>query len=170
MESKTEEPNIRSIWRRGEDSRTIPLSANSNNNHMGRNSPSLNNLHNENGGLQGNGASTPGGISFQDMTIVLADKITIINTKSSHRPTTINVTASMKEEKIVKFMFSASVRTSQKINNLVAQSRVRAIPILQWCQSNVAQTGREYNRCNYPWGNCAETIEYKTSGIYSNLD
>ena len=46
--------------------RTTQLSVNSNNNHMGHNNPSLDNLHNENGVLQGNGASTPEGISFQD--------------------------------------------------------------------------------------------------------
>ncbi|CAG8790249.1 40202_t:CDS:2 [Gigaspora margarita] len=50
----------------GEDSRTTPLLTNSNNNHMGRNSSPLDNLHNKNGVLQGNGASTPEGISFQD--------------------------------------------------------------------------------------------------------
>ncbi|RHZ59859.1 hypothetical protein Glove_360g20 [Diversispora epigaea] len=66
QKSKTGEPNICSIWCRGEDIKTIQLSTNSNNNHMGRNSPPLDNLHNDNGVLQRNGASTPEGISFQD--------------------------------------------------------------------------------------------------------
>ncbi|CAG8617166.1 3831_t:CDS:2 [Acaulospora colombiana] len=65
-ESKTGEPNIYSVWCRREAGRTTPLSAISNNNNMGRNSPPLDNLHNENGVLQGNGASRPEKISFQN--------------------------------------------------------------------------------------------------------
>ncbi|CAJ0749652.1 332_t:CDS:2 [Entrophospora sp. SA101] len=66
QESKTGEPNICSVWCRGEDGKTTTLSTNSNNNHMGRGSPSLDNLHHENEGFRGNGTSKPEKISFQN--------------------------------------------------------------------------------------------------------
>ena len=63
------------------------------------------------------------------MLIALADKITMMETRRSHRPAAVNVTISAEKVKIVKFMLS--VRTSQRINNLVAISRVSYIPILE---------------------------------------
>ncbi|CAG8511300.1 10437_t:CDS:2, partial [Acaulospora morrowiae] len=45
QESKTGEPNIYSVLCQGEDGKTTPLSTNSNNNYIGRGSPSLDNLH-----------------------------------------------------------------------------------------------------------------------------
>ncbi|CAG8743884.1 4676_t:CDS:1 [Funneliformis mosseae] len=46
--------------------------------------------------------------------------------------------------KIVKFMFGASVRSgaekkSYENNELIAMLRVKTMPILQWCHSNVAK-------------------------------
>ncbi|CAG8746441.1 7797_t:CDS:2, partial [Funneliformis caledonium] len=66
QESKTGEPNICSVWCQGEDGKITSLSTNSNNNHMGHGSPSLDNLHYENEGFRGNGASRPEEISFQN--------------------------------------------------------------------------------------------------------
>ncbi|CAG8438565.1 3167_t:CDS:2 [Funneliformis mosseae] len=58
--------NLSSVWRRGEASKTTTLSANSNNNHMGRSNSTLDGLHNANGFYQGNGASRSETMSFQN--------------------------------------------------------------------------------------------------------
>ena len=103
------------------------------------------------------------------MLIILANKITMMETNALGRPTTVNVTPSMKKGKIVKFMFGASVRsgiqtgtiTNKENSKSIAMSRVRTIPILQWCHSNVAQTRKESDRCNYSWCNCAESVPWR---------
>ena len=76
------------------------------------------------------------------MLIILANKITMMKLNALGRPTAVNVTASMKEGKIVKFMFGVSVRsgiktqtvprhTLYKNNRLIAMSRVEITPTLQ---------------------------------------
>ncbi|CAG8697061.1 11925_t:CDS:2 [Funneliformis mosseae] len=78
------------------------------------------------------------------MLIILADKIIMMVTNVNDRPTAVNVTISAEKMKIVKFMFGASVRSgagkkSYENNELIAMSRVKTMPILQWCHSNVAK-------------------------------
>ncbi|CAI2191017.1 11407_t:CDS:2 [Funneliformis geosporum] len=55
-------PDIYSVWPRREANRAT----NYNKNHMGRCSPPLDNIYNEKGVLQGNGASRPEKIFFQN--------------------------------------------------------------------------------------------------------
>ncbi|EXX78947.1 hypothetical protein RirG_010330 [Rhizophagus irregularis DAOM 197198w] len=101
------------------------------------------------------------------MQITLADKITEMEPNALGRPTTVNVMASMKEGKIVKFMFGTSVRCGiatrtitkgmvYRNNQLIAKSRAANIPILLWCRKNIVLTEKELKTCDYPWGNCAE--------------
>ncbi|CAG8610239.1 8026_t:CDS:2 [Paraglomus brasilianum] len=91
-------------------------------------SPPSDNLHNENGVLQGNGASRPEEIFFR-MLIILADKIAMMEPNVLGRPRAVNVTAvnvmaSMKEGKIVKFMFGASVCSGiqQEMNKMLYEN------------------------------------------------
>ncbi|RIA85009.1 hypothetical protein C1645_741878 [Glomus cerebriforme] len=63
---QSEESNIYSVRPPRETGGTTPLSANSNNNHMGRSSPPLDDSRNENGVFRGNGASRPEKISYQN--------------------------------------------------------------------------------------------------------
>ncbi|GBC07465.1 hypothetical protein RclHR1_07490010 [Rhizophagus clarus] len=64
--SLQETTNLYSVWRRGEANRATPLSANSNSNCLGCSSPTLDDLHNEYGVYQENGASRPERISFRN--------------------------------------------------------------------------------------------------------
>ncbi|CAB4407255.1 unnamed protein product [Rhizophagus irregularis] len=112
------------------------------------------------------------GMGFRDqiiylsrMMINLGDRISMMDTRKESLPTAINITISTEGEKIVKFMFGASVRSGRKTNTItgkmlfkyqdsIALTRVINIPILNWCYSKIATV----KHCNYPWGNCAESL------------
>jgi hypothetical protein len=72
---------------------TTPLSVNSNSNYMGRSSPTLDDLHNENGVYQANGASKPEKLSFKNVNH-FSRKVYMMEPKAVGRPTAVNVTVS----------------------------------------------------------------------------
>ncbi|CAG8472022.1 1203_t:CDS:2 [Paraglomus occultum] len=85
------------------------------------NSSPLNNPHNENGVLQGNGASRPEEMSFPNVNC-LGRQNCDDGTECVGSPNNSNVTASTKEGKIVKFMFGASVRSGIRTGTMIYEN------------------------------------------------
>ncbi|RGB27799.1 hypothetical protein C1646_717784 [Rhizophagus diaphanus] len=76
-------------------------------------------------------------IYLAKMQFALVDKINIMELNHLNRPSTVNLMISVEEEKIIRIMFGASVRSGElssmtSITNLnIATERVKTIPALE---------------------------------------
>jgi hypothetical protein len=98
----------------------------------------------------------------------LGEMIVMMEPKMEYRARTVNLTweYSRKEEKIVRYMFSASVRcgrTSKQMIQINAErarnSRVNTMRVLQW--THIALTPEQLKLCKHPLGNCSESVPWE---------
>ena len=92
---------------------------------------------------------------------LLAENIKMMEPIEEYRPRTVNLTwaYSREKEKIVRYMFGASIRCGQvpqskmvQDNKSAREERVKAMRILQWA-SNIALTPEQSKSCKHHLGN-----------------
>src|SRR6185369_7816948 len=111
---------------------------------------------------------------FQDQTVymermlkLLVSKIIEMEENLLARPTTVNLTFSVRKGRILRYFFGATIRCGTaevrqmreqiyEMNKLVAMTRVKMMPTL----FSSVPTTKKLKNCNQVWGNCSETVPW----------